>query len=216
MKRIVVTRPKSQANAMITGLIAAGFQPIEFPVIEIHRLAENTGLERALSRLECYDWMVFTSTNAVDAVWEQMSRLGIGQIPANVRIAAIGPKTAGILSAHGMEPSFIPSKYTAEAIMPGLGDLRGRWVLLPRSEIARKVLPDAIVTAGGVAHEIVVYRTLPAEADIAGVAALKEGVDVITFTSTSTGCHQHQVHSVLNSNRCLESKSPGDIAYSLY
>ena len=101
-------------------------------------------------------------------------------------MAAIGPKTAEALKAHGVTPDFVPEEYVAEAILPGLGDLRGQWVLLPRAEIARKALPEAITAAGGVAHEIAVYQTLPAEPDAEGFAALRSGVDVITLTSPST------------------------------
>jgi uroporphyrinogen-III synthase len=101
-------------------------------------------------------------------------------------IAAIGPKTAQALESRGVTPDFIPEEYIAEAILPGLGDLRGRWVLLPRAEIARKALPEAIVQAGGIAHEIAVYQTLPAEVDPDGLAALKSGVEAVTFTSPST------------------------------
>lgn len=70
--------------------------------------------------------------------------------------------------------------------MPGLGDLRDKWVLLPRAEIARQALPEAIANAGGIAHEIAVYKTLPALPDPDGIAALKSGVDVVTLTSPST------------------------------
>jgi uroporphyrinogen-III synthase len=80
----------------------------------------------------------------------------------------------------------VPEEFTGDEILPGLGDLRGKWVLLPRAEMARKDLPQAIVAAGGVAHEIAVYRTLPADVNTEGLAALKAGVDWITFTSPST------------------------------
>jgi uroporphyrinogen III methyltransferase/synthase len=103
-----------------------------------------------------------------------------------VKIAAIGPKTAQSLRSRGVSPDFVPDEYVAEAILPGLGDLRGRWVLLPRAEIARKALPEAIVAAGGIAHEIAVYQTIPAEIDQHGLAALSSGVDAVTFTSPST------------------------------
>jgi len=66
------------------------------------------------------------------------------------------------------------------------GELVGRWVLLPRAEIARKALPEAVAAAGGIAHEIAVYKTIPAEPDPEGLAALKSGVDAVTFTSPST------------------------------
>ena len=102
------------------------------------------------------------------------------------RAAAIGPKTATALVTRGVTPDFVPDEYVAEAILPGLGDLRGRWVLMPRAEIARKALPEAIVEAGGVAHEFAVYQTLQAEIDQDGLAALKSGVEAVTFTSPST------------------------------
>jgi uroporphyrinogen III methyltransferase/synthase len=103
-----------------------------------------------------------------------------------VRFAAIGPKTADALRRRGFTHDFVPDEFVAEAILPGLGDLQGKWVLLPRAEIARKALPEAIANAGGIAHEITVYKTLPAQPDPDGIAALKSGVDVITLTSPST------------------------------
>jgi uroporphyrinogen-III synthase len=103
-----------------------------------------------------------------------------------VKFAAIGPKTADALKMRGLTPNFIPEEYVAEAILPGLGDLLVKWVLLPRAEIARKALPEAIFHAGGVPHEITVYKTLPVQPDPDGLTALKSGVDVITFTSASS------------------------------
>lgn len=180
MKRIVITRPRAQADGFAEKLSEAGFEPIFFPVIEIQPIENNTTLERALSKLDCYDWVVFTSVNAVDVVFRQLT------VPLPVRVAAIGPKTAEALKARGVNPDFVPEEYVAESILPGLGDLRGKWVLLPRAEIARKALPEAIADVGGIAHEIAVYKTLPAQTDSQGLAALKSGVDWITFTSPST------------------------------
>jgi uroporphyrinogen-III synthase len=80
----------------------------------------------------------------------------------------------------------VPDEYVAESILPGLGDLRGKWVLLPRAEVARKALPEAICEAGGIPHEISVYKTLPAQLNPEGLAALKSGVDIVTLTSPST------------------------------
>ena len=103
-----------------------------------------------------------------------------------MRVAAIGPKTAEALRKHNIEPDFVPEEYIGEAIISGLGDVRGKWILLPRAEIARQELPEAISKAGGIAHEIIVYKTLPAEVDTNGLDALKSGMDIITFTSAST------------------------------
>lgn len=184
--KILITRPRAQADSFATGLQAAGFEAHNFPVIEIRPILDNAALEAALTRLARYDWLVFTSVNGVEVVCEYMEKLQVCSLPGNVRVAAIGPKTAQALRARAIEPCFVPEIYMAEAILPGLGELNGRWVLLPRAEIARKALPQAISVAGGVAHEIAVYQTLPAEVDPEGLAALKAGVDVVTLTSPST------------------------------
>jgi uroporphyrinogen-III synthase len=185
MKRILVTRPRAQADEFANKLRSVGFEPVFFPVIEIKPVEDNLALERALSKLSCYEWIVFTSVNAVEVVFGNYSRLifsdGVG-----TRFAAIGPKTASSLKAHGIDPHFVPEEYVAEAILPGLGDLIGKWVLLPRAEIARKALPEAIFHAGGIPHEITVYKTLPSQPDPGGLEALRSGVDVITLTSPST------------------------------
>ncbi len=186
MKRILITRPRAQADPFAAALQASGFEPFFFPVIEIRPMDDYTVLDRALQKIACYDWLVFTSINGVDIVWQRMSSLLIDQIPESVKVAAIGPKTAQALQKRGANPSFVPDEYIAEAILPGLGDLRGKWVLLPRAEIARKALPEAIEQSGGIAHEIAVYRTLPVEPDETGLSALRDGVDAITLTSPST------------------------------
>ena len=185
--KVLITRPRNQADSFANALVAAGFEPIFFPVIEIRPFEENVALGRAIAKLECYDWIVFTSVNGVDAFFDYF--VGMKHtlpLPGNIKIAAIGPKTAQSLESRGVTPDFVPDEYVAEAILPGLGDLRGRWVLLPRAEIARKALPEAIVETGGVAHEIAVYQTVPAEVDVDGLASLKSGVEAVTFTSPST------------------------------
>jgi uroporphyrinogen-III synthase len=185
MKRILITRPRTQAAGFAEKLRLAGFEPIFFPVIEIQPIENNVALDRALAKLECYDWVVFTSVNAVEVVFDGHSPLLSGR-KESVKFAAIGPKTAEALQARGITPDFVPDEYVAESILPGLGDLRGKWVLLPRAEIARKALPEAICEAGGIPHEIAVYQTLPVRADPEGLSALKTGVDVVTLTSPST------------------------------
>jgi uroporphyrinogen-III synthase len=181
MKRILVTRPRAQADSLVEGLRVAGFEPIYFPVIEIRSVEDHSELDQALEQINQYDWVVFTSVNGVEAVFDRVENFS--SLP---RVAAIGPKTAAALKARGVIPEFIPEEYVAEAILPGLGDLSGRKILLPRAEIARKALPEAITRAGGMAHEIAVYKTLPAQPDAEGLAALKAGVDVVTLTSPST------------------------------
>src|SRR5215216_6060338 len=184
MKNILITRARNQADEFAEKLRSSGFEPIFFPVIEIQPVENNVALERALSKLNCYEWIVFTSVNAVEVVFD--TGASFLQEKLQVRFAAIGPKTADALKARGIVPDFVPQEYVAEAILPGLGDLLGKWVLMPRAEIAHKALPEAIFNAGGVPHEITVYKTLPAHPDLEGLLALHTGVDVITFTSQST------------------------------
>jgi len=181
MQRILITRPRAQANDFAEKLRSAGFEPIYFPVIEIHPIENNTALEKAIANIHKYDWVVFTSTNAVDVVLKN----SVDSVFFVTKIAAIGPKTAEVLRKHNIEPDFIPEEYIGEAIMLGLGDVKGKWILLPRAEIARQELPEAISKAGGIPHEIVVYKTLPAEVDTNGLNTLKSGVDAVTFTSVS-------------------------------
>ena len=183
--KILITRPRSQADDFADKLRFAGFEPIFFPVIEIRPIEENVALERALAKLDCYEWVVFTSVNAVDVVFDRFLS-SIKEDGLRLKFAAIGPKTAEALRARGITADFVPEEYVAEAILPGLGDLLGKWILLPRAEIARKALPEAIAKAGGIAHEISVYKTLPVRPDLAGLSVLRSGVDVITLTSPST------------------------------
>lgn len=179
--KVLITRPRAQSSSFGEALKAAGFEPIYFPVIEIRSIENNAELEQALENLARYDWIVFTSVNGVEVFFDRLKKYS--SFP---RVAAIGPKTAEALKARGVTPDFVPEEYVAEAILPGLGDLRNKRVLLPRAEIARKALPDAIVNSGGTAHEITVYKTLPTQPDPEGLGALKSGVDVITLTSPST------------------------------
>jgi uroporphyrinogen-III synthase len=208
MKRILVTRPRAQADDFAEKLRLAGFEPIFFPVIEIHPIEDNPALAEALGKLDGYEWVVFTSVNAVEVVFDaiaknEVTEQSLDKNPRLLRgvyteqrrsarsdtrpkVAAIGPKTAGALQAHGVMPDFVPDKYISDSILPGLGDIQGKRILLPRAEIARKALPEAIARAGGIVHEIAVYKTLPARPDPTGLAALQAGVDWITFTSPST------------------------------
>jgi len=184
MKRVLITRPRAQAGSFAAGLQAAGFEPLFLAVIEIRPVEDNSALNRALAELASYDWLIFTSANAVEMVL--MRPAFQIPLPGSLRVAAVGSKTAGALQTRGVEVTFVPEEFVAEAILPGLGELRGRRVLLPNAEIARRELPKAIEAAGGIMHEIAVYQTLPAEPDLAGLAELRAGVDVVTMTSPSS------------------------------
>ncbi|MBL7162504.1 MAG: hydroxymethylbilane synthase [Anaerolineales bacterium] len=184
--RVLITRPREQASEFAEELQNLGAQVVFLPTIEIKPIADTAPLDEALSRLDCYDWLILTSGNAVDVVLGRLTALGVGAPPQTLRVAAVGPKTAAKLEEGGFPVDFVPDEYVTEAILPGLGDLCGRWVLLPTADIAHDTLPKAIQAADGIAHVITAYHTVPATPDPEGVAALRAGVDVITFTSGST------------------------------
>src|SRR5688572_6533582 len=117
MKRILITRPRLQSEDFAEKLRHAGFDPVFFPVIEIQPIENNVALERALAKLDCYEWLVFTSVNAVDVVFDSLGiaretpgrgegdlTLELRDTAANPRVAAIGPKTARALQARGVTP----------------------------------------------------------------------------------------------------------------
>lgn len=185
-KRIVVTRPQKQCQEFLDLLQSAGAVPLCLPVIEISPIAENQELDDALHNLADYNWLVLTSVNGVEVFWDRLEALGILPLPDSTKIACIGPKTAGALADHGLQADFVPDEYIAEAILPGLGELKGIKVLLARADISRPDLPEAIRAGGGIADDISTYRTLPAETDQSVLSEISEDTDVLTFTSPST------------------------------
>ena len=192
-KRILITRPRAQAGEFANALIAAGAQPIFFPVIQIVPINDFSDLDSALLKIYTYDWLILTSVHGVDTFFKRFDMLGLKHVPEGLRVAAIGPKTASCLSQHGVIAHFVPTEYTAEAILPGLGkDMWGKRFLLPQSDLARTTLASEIRSAGGVVDEVVAYRTVPSQPGISEMNALRAGVDIITFTSPSA------VHNFVN------------------
>lgn len=185
-KRILITRPRDQYEEFAEKLSELGAIPLSFPTIFIAPVEKTLDLDQALSNLESYAWVVLTSVNGVKVVWDRMVELGMMGFPKNLKVAAIGPKTAGALVERGVKVSFVPSEYIAEAILPGLGDVKGQRILLLRADIARPDLADAIQKAEGFAQEVPVYHTIQGVPNVSEWAEFEKGVDVITFTSAST------------------------------
>jgi uroporphyrinogen-III synthase len=188
-KRILVTRARKQAADLFDTLSTEGAMPIPFATIEIAPLEDFTDLDNAFTALEAgeYAWVIFTSVNGVAACQERLTQLGSSMgIFSKARVAAIGPSTAAMLQSLGVKVDFIPHEYIAERILPGLGDVAHKSILLPRAEMARPALAEALQRAGAIVNEIPVYHTLQPPPDKAGLEALRRGVDVITFTSSST------------------------------
>ncbi len=186
-KRVLVTRPRAQSADFIAKITALGAVPVIFPTIEISMIEDTTLLDTAIANLATYQWIIFTSVNGVTAFFQRLKDLGKRtEVLAGIRIAAIGPATESALIEMGAHPCFVPEEHVAEAILPGLGDVTGQKILLPRAEIARKALVDALKKQGAFPDEVAIYRTLPTRPDSSSMTELQKGVDIATFTSSST------------------------------
>ena len=185
-KRIVVTRPRAQAAGFCQKLAEAGAIPVRFPTIRITPMPDTRRLDAALQRLHDYDWIIFTSVNGVLYCWDRLAAVASTRLPASLRVAAIGPATAQALREREVDPDFVPAEYIAERIGEGLGDVAGQAILLPRAEAARKTLTTLLADQGARVDEIPAYRTVPEAPSPEAFAALGDGVDVLTFTSSST------------------------------
>jgi uroporphyrinogen-III synthase len=193
-RRIVVTRAREQAGDLMRALEQRGAMPVLVPVIRIQPL-ENLGARRAaLTGLSAYRWVVFTSQNAVRVVFDRLVAWGLTpRVFATTAVAAIGSATADALTVRGVVPALVPEEFVAESLAAALigrtgGTLVGTRVLIPSAEDVREVLGAALREHGAEVEAIPVYRTVPVDTDLTGLAAdIERGrVDAVTFTSSST------------------------------
>jgi uroporphyrinogen III methyltransferase/synthase len=187
--RILITRPKKSADGLSERLRALGATPIELPTIEIAPPTDFTELDRAIRNMGSYDWIVFTSVHGVKFFAERLTALGSAwKTAGNVKIAAIGPATASTLERNGRGADYVPKDFLTEKISEGLGDVKGKRVLLPRTNIASKMLPEQLRGRGALVEEIIAYRTLvPSDLSEDRIRSVfKMGVDLVAFTSPST------------------------------
>jgi hydroxymethylbilane synthase len=185
--RIMVTRADRQAMALVDALTALGAQALRCPVIAIEPIAVDPALVRDLDR---YDWLVLTSANGVDRLGELL-REANRDLPAHIKVAAIGPETAGRAQEAGITPALVPSRFIAEELAQALGATMppGARILLARAADARDVLPDYLRARGARVDVLETYRVV-APADLRPrLAACLPAVDMITFTSSSTVRH---------------------------
>ena len=191
-RRIVVTRARAQAGALVRALEALGADVVAAPAIRIVPLDDLTPLRAALSRVPSYDWIVFTSQNAVRVVCDRLPEWGLAPRDlTRAAVAAIGPATAEALTQRGVAAELIPERFVAEAVVAALaarGDVRGKRVLVPRAREARDALPEGLRALGAVVDVLPIYETIRETGDGSGLAAqiLAGTIDVITFTSSST------------------------------
>jgi uroporphyrinogen-III synthase len=180
---IAVTHPKRDQDSLVAALEALGAEIVRIPTVSIEPAEDYAPLDRALEDLESFDWIVFTSGNAVEAVatrpaWGAAHTKTLPRL----RVAAVGAATAARLAGLGVTAEVVPSKAGGAALAAALAEpaaggpapadarrpLEGVRILWPRSDIARDEMRDALVAAGAGLVDPVAYRTVPAGADPAG------------------------------------------------
>ena len=195
---VLVPRAKAQAGPMSTRLASHGAIPIEVPTISMEPPRSPAQMERAVKGLVDgrYQWIVFTSVNAVNAVWEKLREFGLdARALAGVSVAAVGEKTAQAVRDLGITPELLPKAKARNAA--GLVEVFPPYdedldpvdrVLLPRADIATDTLVDGLIDLGWSVEDVVAYRTVraaPPSQDIRDMIK-SGGFDAVCFTSSST------------------------------
>jgi uroporphyrinogen-III synthase len=211
--RVLVGRARHQAGALSIELRQLGAQVLEIPFIEIRKPRSFKLLDSALQHLTDYDWLILTSANGVEAMWERLAKLKLddprvlkghgfsrasksGKTVAalaagSLRIAAIGPATKKAIEQRGVKVDVVPKEYVAESVVRSLRRrVKGKRVLLVRAKVARDVIPMELRKAGAQVDVVEAYETVVPQSSRARLRkALKNPKlrpHVVTFTSSST------------------------------
>lgn len=181
-RRVVVTRARSQAPELTARLARLGAEVVSVPTIEIADPGDGgAALAGAAARVREYDWVLFTSANAVERF---MARLRDARAFGDVRVAAVGPGTATALASAGVLADLLPPESVGEALVDEIPAGRGR-VLVPQAAAARAVVVDGVRAKGWAVDVVEAYCTRPVEPPPEVLAAAAKA-DAIAFTSSST------------------------------
>ncbi|MDT5111828.1 MAG: uroporphyrinogen methyltransferase / synthase [Mycobacterium sp.] len=194
---VLVPRTKDQAGEMSDRLVSHGALPVEVPTIAVEPPRSPAQMERAVKGLVDgrFQWVVFTSTNAVRAVWEKFNEFGLdARAFSGVKIACVGQATADRVRAFGINPELVP---TGEQSSLGLLDEFPPYddifdpvnrVLLPRADIATETLAEGLRERGWEIEDVTAYRTVRAAPPPAQTREMIKtgGFDAVCFTSSST------------------------------
>ena len=195
-KRVLVTRSREQAGELVERLEELGAEAVEAPSVRILPPADFGPVDDACAKVGTYDWVVFTSANAVEAFMRRLLA-GPGDVRSlrGPRLCAVGPGTAERLGRWGIKVDLKSAEFRADAILERLrifGDVAGKTFLLPRADIPLDVLAGELRLAGAQVSEVVAYRRVQEALlrDLAGQdiyrLLLDRKIDVVLFTSAST------------------------------
>jgi uroporphyrinogen-III synthase len=217
--RVLVSRAKKQAGALSSLLRDLGCQVIEIPFIEIRKPRSYRPLDTALQHIADYHWLILTSVNGVDALFERMARKKLA--PArleHVKIAAIGPATKAAIEKRGLKVAVTPKEYVAEAVVASLHRrVKGKRVLLVRAKVARDVIPRELGNAGAQVEVVEAYETVAPEASarrLRAILASKRRPHAITFTSSSTVKNFVGLLGLRAARAALKKPAPGHGVHS--
>jgi uroporphyrinogen-III synthase len=190
--RIVVGRARHQASALSSGLRELGAEVVEIPFIEIRKPRSYKPLDSALKKLHDYDWLVLTSVNGVEALWERLRKRRLTKKHLkHLNIAAIGPATKKAIEKRGLKVNVVPEEYIAESVVESLrNQVAGKRVLLARARVARDVIPRELRKLGAQVDVVEAYETVIPQSSRTRLRTIlkdsKRRPDIITFTSSST------------------------------
>lgn len=190
-KRVVVTRARNQASEVSAKLRALGAEPIEIPTIALEPLDDYSAADAAIDQLARYNWIVFTSANAVEFFMDRLFHSPHDLRDLQAKICAIGPATGAVLAALHLKVDLIPESAVAESIVKAFEryDVEGKRVLIPRAASARELVPDALRSRGAIVDVVDVYRNVvPQEARTLAEAVFnrEQQPDWVIFSSSST------------------------------
>jgi uroporphyrinogen III methyltransferase / synthase len=190
-QRVLVTRARQQASALSARLAELGAVPLEYPTIEIRPVEDPAPFDAAIRAVGRFAWIVFTSTNGVDAFWERLLASGQdSRALSGIKICAIGPSTAAALASRGITADWMPPEYVTHSVLDGFKafDVAGAPILLARADIAPPLLADGLGKLGADVTEVTAYRTVPSSESRERLLAALEAraIDIVTLTSSST------------------------------
>ena len=186
---MLVTRASEQAPALIDALSKLGAESIVIPTITIIPPPSFTELDQAISELEQIDYLLLTSVNAVTAFFDRLAAQGHNtHALTGLQTVVVGPKSAEALSARGINADLMPEDYRAEGVVALLKDrISGKRLLYPKAALARDLIPAELSAAGGKVIDPVAYASAPPDGAAGKLQqALADGLDLLTFTASST------------------------------
>ena len=190
--RVLVGRARHQAGALSGELRKLGATVLEIPFIEIHKLRSFKPLDSALLNISGYDWLILTSVNGVEAMWERLAKLRLTKTNLkHLRIAAIGPATKKAIEQRVGKVDVVPKEYVAESVVRSLRRrVKGKRVLLVRAKVARDVIPRELRKAGAHVEVVEAYETVVPQSSRIRLRSVlqssQQRPQVVTFTSSST------------------------------